>query len=72
MSNWCGLNEIVESTLTLQKQIGSRADNRVPVEYTTCVCDRLLWCDVKRWFVTCTLRQSCRHMTSSCEHVWCS
>ena len=43
MSKWCGLNEIVESKLTLQKQIESRADNRVPVEYTTRVRDKLLW-----------------------------
>ena len=42
MSKWCGLNEIVESKLTLQKQIESRADNRVPVEYTTRVRDKLL------------------------------
>ena len=42
MNNWCRLNAIGESTLTLQEQIGSRADNRVPVEYTTCVRDKLL------------------------------
>ena len=42
MNDWCRLNEIVESTLTLQEQIGSRADKRVPVEYTTRVCDKLL------------------------------